>query len=401
MPSLSRVLPLLALALAFLASLLAPPALAAPEGVVTRTVDYTDADLDLRGYFARPENADDAPGVIVVHAWRGHSDYARRRAEMLAGMGYTAFALDMYGADVYAKNSEEASRRASKFYDDRDLLRRRFKAGYETMLSQEGVDASRTAAIGYCFGGTVVLEMARTGASVGVELDAVASFHGGLEFEQAPEQGEVVASVLVCNGQADPLVPYEQRKAFMEQMEEAGADFVFIEYAGAEHSFTDPSAGEGGLDSPVAYDQTADERSWAHMRVHFEQTLGPSGQAAGEEEDLPPSALDLARSYMGTLDDGTSTLSGVTGRLSALRSMPRIAAMREDIATLASELRSLSPQTRSLLADTFGEEIAARTDAFLGEVERLTGRAGLNDRLGDLLTDIPLWRPSQDPVETR
>ncbi len=235
-----------------------------PSGVQTREVAYEHDGVALRGFLATPKSTigkrnSDArlPGVVIVHAWRGHSDYARRRAEMLAELGYAAFALDMYGDGVYAETTDEARRRAMTFYNDRDLMRTRFNAGLDAMLAQDEIDPARTGAIGYCFGGTVVLEAARTGSAIGVDLDCVVGFHAGLAFDDAPD--DVGASVLVCNGYADRVVPPEQRQAFMDEMQGSGVDFVFIEYADAVHAFTDP----GNADR---YDERADRRSWVHMQ---------------------------------------------------------------------------------------------------------------------------------------
>jgi len=264
------------------------PALAEPpertssqtQGVRASVVAYSDGDLALEGYFARPEGDADAPLVVIVHAWRGHSEYVRRRAEMLAELGYAAFALDMYGRGVYAENSQDASRRAGGFYGDRDLLRSRFKAGLDAALRQDGVDGERTAAIGYCFGGTVVLEMARTGARVGVDLDAVCSFHGGLRFEDGPDP-EMNTASLIANGYDDPVVPMEERRAFMVEMEDAGRTWAFIEFSNAVHSFTERASGERAEGKATAYDETADEVSWDAMRSWFDRFVKRAAAGGG------------------------------------------------------------------------------------------------------------------------
>jgi len=239
----------------------ASPALGA---ITTREIDYSDTGTQLRGFLAAPDDSAQHPVVVIVHAWRGHDDYVRRRAEMLAELGYTAFALDMYGKGVYAKSTAQAREFATRFYEDRDLMRRRFKAGLDTALAQPEGDPERTGAMGYCFGGTVVLEMARTGVAAGVELDSVVSFHGGLRFPEKPK--DVRASILVCNGYDDPVVPIEDRRQFMDEMTEANADWVFVEYADAVHSFTHGDS----------LNEKADQRSWAHMRSFFEETLTPA-----------------------------------------------------------------------------------------------------------------------------
>lgn len=241
-------------------------AVPAQAAVVTRSIEYRHNDAVLEGFYAY----DDArkgplPGVLVVHEWRGLNDYAKRRATMLAEMGYAALAVDMYGKGICAKDHEEAKLLSGLYRNDRALMRARVKAGLDTLLAQPGVDASRVAAIGYCFGGTTVLEMAR--AAMPVRL--VASFHGSLGAVTPAEPGSVKAKVLVFNGAADKFTEADV-PAFKKEMQEAGADMTFIEFAGAVHSFTVPDAGNDPS-TGMAYHADADRRSWGILRQYLDE----------------------------------------------------------------------------------------------------------------------------------
>lgn len=229
---------------------------------------YDHDGTALRGFVVEPGGGELRGTVIIVHAWKGLGDEEKERARMLAKLGYRAFALDMYGDGVRAENNEEASELAGKYYNDRPLMRGRVQAAMDALQS-EGKLTKNLAAIGYCFGGTVVLECARNG----FDLDAVVSFHGGLKFESAPRRDQVKASVLVCNGYADPYVPIEDRQDFKREMQQAEADFVFIDYADAVHSFTSKAAGPPAEGKGAAYDETADKRSWAAMQRFFEEAF--------------------------------------------------------------------------------------------------------------------------------
>lgn len=229
---------------------------------------YDHDGTALRGFVVEPGGGELRGTVIIVHAWKGLGDEEKERARMLAKLGYRAFALDMYGDGVRAENIEEASELAGTYYNDRPLMRGRVQAAMDA-LQIEGKLTKNLAAIGYCFGGTVVLECARNG----FDLDAVVSFHGGLKFESAPRRDQVKASVLVCNGYADPYVPIEDRQDFKREMQQAEADFVFIDYADAVHSFTSKAAGPPAEGKGAAYDEVADERSWRAMQDWFEQAM--------------------------------------------------------------------------------------------------------------------------------
>jgi len=241
-----------------LAALAAAVLLAVPASakVRTRLVEYKDGDVALRGYAAWEDGfKDPRPGVLVVHDWLGQGPYAQRRAEMLAKQGYTAFALDMYGKGVYAKDHAEAAKLSGVLFGDRAAMRARARAGLEQLKTLPYVDATKLAAIGYCFGGTTVLELARAGT----DLKGVASFHGNLATP-TPATETPKAKVIVFQGAADkmtlPAVP-----AFQEEMDKVKADWQLVEYAGAVHSFTVKEAGDDAA-TGMAYDKAADERSW-------------------------------------------------------------------------------------------------------------------------------------------
>lgn len=236
------------------------------DAIRTETVSYMQGDVELEGYLAY----DDAvkvrrPAVLVVHEWWGLNDYAKKRAEQLAGMGYLAFAADIYGKGIMTKDPGKAALLAGKFKSgDRQLLRDRVNAGLQVLRDHPLADRKRLAAIGYCFGGTAVLELARSGASVA----GVVSFHGGLDTPNPGDAKRIKAKVLVLHGADDPNVPVEQVMAFQEEMRKAQVDWQMISYGGAVHSFTNPDAGSDPSRG-AAYNEKADRRSWAHMKIFF------------------------------------------------------------------------------------------------------------------------------------
>jgi dienelactone hydrolase len=228
-------------------------------------VTYESDGVTLRGYLAYDAGrAGPRPGVLVVHEWWGHNEYVRTRARMLAKLGYTALAVDMYGDGKQADNPKDASKLAGEVYANMEASTRRFAAAQKLLEDHATTDGSKTAAIGYCFGGSVVLHMAR----VGLDLDGVASFHGSLSTK-APAQAETVkAKVLVCHGADDPLVPAKDVEAFRQEMADAGVDLKFVAYPGAVHAFTNPGATALGekFKLPVAYNSDADLASWAELQ---------------------------------------------------------------------------------------------------------------------------------------
>jgi len=208
------------------------------------------------------------PGILVVHEWWGHGAYARKRARMLAEMGYTAMALDMYGGGKTANHPKAAGEMAGAVSKNMNEAETRFVAAIGRLKAHATVDPERIGAIGYCFGGGIVLEMARRG----LDLDAVASFHGTLATQNPAKPGQVKAKVLVCSGEADPFVTADAVDAFSKEMEAAGVDFRLRTYAGAKHGFTNPEADGFGkkFGIPLAYDKDADERSWKEMERLFD-----------------------------------------------------------------------------------------------------------------------------------
>jgi dienelactone hydrolase len=204
----------------------------------------------------------------VVHEWWGQNEYARKRARMLAEMGYTALAVDMYGEGKQAMHPDEAGAFSSEVMKHfNEAGKARFEAAAVFLKRQPTVDPARIAAIGYCFGGGVVLNMARQGA----DLKAVASFHGGLVAVKPAEAGVVKAKIRVYNGADDKFTPQQAIDAFKKEMTNAKVDFQFTNYPGAVHSFTNPDATELGkkFNLPLAYNEKADKESWADMTRFF------------------------------------------------------------------------------------------------------------------------------------
>lgn len=237
--------------------------------IKTEVVEYQVDGESYTGYFAY----DDAqkgkrPGVLVVHEWWGHNDYVRKRAEMLAELGYTAFALDMYGTGKLADHPQDATKFMQAVINNMPAAEKRFNTAHALLRNHKTVNPSSTAAIGYCFGGGTVLHMARQGA----DLQGVVSFHGSLGTQTPAEKGKVKADVLVLTGAADPMIPAEQVAAFKQEMETAEVDYEVHSYPGAKHGFTNPAADDFGkrFDMPLAYDAAADADSWTRMRVFLQ-----------------------------------------------------------------------------------------------------------------------------------
>ena len=230
----------------------------------TETVEYKQGDTTLEGFVAY----DDAipgkrPGVLIVHQWLGLTDYEKHRAEMLAQLGYVAFCADIYGKGIRPQTTAEAGAQAGKYKGDRQLLRARVNAGLETLRQQPQVDPKRIAAIGYCFGGTTVIELARSGA----DAAGIVSFHGGLDSPTPADGRNIKGKVLVCHGADDPFEKPEDLAAFENEMRSANVDWRLIKYGGAVHSFTQPTA-DGSLPG-AKYNERADKRSWQDMKQFF------------------------------------------------------------------------------------------------------------------------------------
>lgn len=238
--------------------------------VVTKEVSYTADGTMLKGFLAYDENINGArPGVIVVHEWWGHNNYARKRAMMLAELGYTGLAIDMYGDGKQADHPSDAGKFAMEVMQNMPIAKARFEAGIKILKDQSETDAKKIAAIGYCFGGGVVLRM----AVAGEELAGVVSFHGGLPTDSVTNPKQVKAKLLVCNGADDGFVPAEQIDGFKKAMVDAGINFKFVNYPGAIHAFSNPDADSLGkkFNLPLAYNKQADEESWKDMKMFLEE----------------------------------------------------------------------------------------------------------------------------------
>lgn len=250
-----------------LAALLAAVLLAAPASakLQKKLVEYKDGKTVLQGYAVWDDaSKEKRPGILVAHEWWGFGPYVRRRADMLAAQGYTAFALDMYGKGVYAKDHEQAGKLAGAFFNDRAAMRRRAMLGVEQLKKMPFVDQTKLAAIGYCFGGTTVLELARMGA----DLKGVASFHGALNTP-SPATEKPKAKIEVFQG-ADDKMTMPALPAFEDEMRKVHADWSATVYGGAVHSFTVAEAGDDASKG-MAYDKTADERSWKALLDFFSE----------------------------------------------------------------------------------------------------------------------------------
>lgn len=235
--------------------------------LVTRTLTYGEGDPEFVGYVVSDDRFEgERPGVLVIHEWWGLNEYARDRAEQLARLGYVAFAADMYGDGVNTQDPDRAAELAGRVRGNRGLMRRRVTQALKVLRRQPGVDGDRTAAIGFCFGGTVVLELAYSGA----DIDGVVSFHGGLTAPAEADLKGIQASLLVLHGSEDTHVSREEMNAFQQSVEKAGVDWHMVVYGGAVHSFTNPDAGRDPSDG-VAYDPVAAERSWKHMDLFFDE----------------------------------------------------------------------------------------------------------------------------------
>lgn len=235
----------------------------------TETVTYTVDGQEFTGYLAwNDSDQGPRPGVLVVHEWWGHNEFARDQAEKLAAAGYTAFALDMYGEGKVTEHPSEAQAFMKEATGNPQALRARFTAAMEELQAHPTVDDDRIAAQGYCFGGAVVLNMAR----MGMDLDGVVSYHGSLGSPIKPEPGDITARIQVYTGGADQMVPAEQVGGFVTSMQQAEADFSVTSFPGVLHSFMNPGADAIAeeYDMPVGFDREAAERSWEGTMAFYQ-----------------------------------------------------------------------------------------------------------------------------------
>lgn len=240
-------------------------AMTARSEIVFKNVEYKQGDTALEGLSVYDDaQSGKRPAVLVVHQWKGLGEYERKRAEMLARLGYNVFAADIYGKGIRPQSPQQAGAQAGKFKNDRTLLRARVRAGLEVLARHELTDPKRVAAIGYCFGGTTVLELARSGA----EIAGVVSFHGGLSSPSPEDARNIHCKVLALHGADDPNVPPKEVASFEQEMREAKVDWQLVAYGGAVHAFTDWNAGNDNSRG-AAYNERADHRSWEAMKQFF------------------------------------------------------------------------------------------------------------------------------------
>lgn len=230
------------------------------QEITRQTVEYSDGKTTMRGFLAAPAKAGVYPGVLIVHEWWGHNDYVRQRAEMLAQEGFVALAVDMYGDGKTADHPKDAGSFASAVAGNLDVAEARFRAAMAFLQAQDNVAKSAPAALGYCFGGGIVLNMARRG----VPLNTVISYHGSLKSAEKAEKISEATAIVVFHGGADVLVPPDHVSAFVGEMLAAAADLRFVSYPGAQHSFTSRAADTLGqkFGLPIAYNAVADADSW-------------------------------------------------------------------------------------------------------------------------------------------
>jgi dienelactone hydrolase len=254
-------------------------AISARSSIVTRDIDYEHNGVKLQGYLAYDDSKTKGgklPGVLIVHEWWGLSDYERGRAVQLAKLGYVAFALDMYGKGVLAKDPKTAGELHAPFVG-KPLMAERAQVGLDQLLGTGLVDPARVAAIGYCFGGSTVQALAYTGAP----LAGVVSFHGGLIPASAEVAARIKAKILICHGALDPSLKREEIDAYTKSLDNGKIDYEFVQYAGALHAFSNPEADEKAAANPsmkgfIGYSPSADHRSWADMQVFFNEIFAPA-----------------------------------------------------------------------------------------------------------------------------
>lgn len=244
-------------------------ALTARAELHTETFEYRQGETTLEGWLAYDASIKGKrPGVLIVHQWKGLTDYEKKRAEMLAKLGYNVFALDIYGKGIRPTNPDDARKESGRYKSDRALLRTRAQAGLAILKNHELTDADRIAAIGYCFGGTTVIELARSGA----DIAGVVSFHGGLDSPKPADGKNIKCKVLALHGADDPFVSPKDLDAFESEMKQSGVDYQLVKYKGAVHSFTDWNAGNDNSKG-TAYNKEADEQSWEAMKQFFAKIL--------------------------------------------------------------------------------------------------------------------------------
>lgn len=234
--------------------------------IKTEEIKYQVADKEFTGYMAYDSSIKGKrPGILVMHEWWGHDKYSRKRARMFAKLGYTAFALDMYGTGVHAKHPDNAKAFMNTIFSDMANTRQRFKTAHDILKNHKTVDGNKTASIGYCMGGGLGLAMARAGE----DIDGVIVVHGSLGTKTPVKTGQIKASILVLTGADDPFVPAEQVAAFKNEMNAAKVNYQLISYPGAKHSFSVEGSDAKGkkFNMPLAYNKKADKDSWKRIQI--------------------------------------------------------------------------------------------------------------------------------------
>jgi dienelactone hydrolase len=243
---------------------------AQPSMASVKPLAYSSPTQKMEGALADdPTRKGKRPGILIVHDWMGLGPFSENVAEKLAKQGYVALAVDMYGKGVRPKNSAEAGQLATKYKSDRALLREQIRAAYDKLLSLPGVDKKHIVVMGYCFGGTVALELARSGAP----LAGAVSFHGGLSTPTPEDAKKIQGRLLVMHGADDPNVPPAEVQAFQSEMNAAHVKYKFVAYPGAVHSFTNPAAGNDNSKG-AAYNAEADKKSWAELEGFLKEVAG-------------------------------------------------------------------------------------------------------------------------------
>ncbi|MDH5680428.1 MAG: dienelactone hydrolase family protein [Spirochaetota bacterium] len=245
------------------------------ENITTKSIEYFDGKTVLEGYLAYDSSLKGKrPGVLVAHAWMGLDEYAKRRARQLASLGYVAFALDIYGKGVRAKDHKEAMKLSGIYRNnkDRSLMRSRAGAGLQQLVNHELTNKNQVAAIGYCFGGATVLELARSGG----DLKGIVTFHGSLSTPHRDDAKNIKGQVIILHGSDDPHISNEEISNFRDEMREAQVNMRFVSFAGAKHAFTVPSANNPKMG--LEYNQLADEESWSIMQSFFNEIFKRNDQ---------------------------------------------------------------------------------------------------------------------------
>jgi len=239
-------------------------------GINTKVIKYKVGKQEFTGYMAYDDSIKGKrPGILVAHEWWGHDAYARKRAEMLAGLGYTAFALDMYGTGKHAEHPKDAKAMMTEMFSDMPEAKKRFNKARQILMKQKSVDKNKIAVIGYCMGGGLALAMGRSG----VDLDGIVVLHGSLGSKTPVKKGVMKAKILVLTGEADPNIPREQVDGFKKEMDAAGVKYEVVTYPGAKHAFSNPAATELGkkFNIPLEYNEAADKDSWQRLQAFLKE----------------------------------------------------------------------------------------------------------------------------------